>query len=97
MATGITKLHSKGCPAKSGSRCRCGAGYEASVISRRDEEDPQALREGVESEVLAIGRVDLARAGVASHADPDDRQGRVGLLGEGREGRLGDQPFGRSV
>ncbi len=36
MATGITKLHSKGCPAKSGSRCRCGAGYEASVISRRD-------------------------------------------------------------
>jgi integrase len=36
MATGITKLHSKGCPAKMGSRCRCGAGYEASVFSSRD-------------------------------------------------------------
>lgn len=36
MATGITRLHSKGCPAKTGDRCRCGAGYEASVYSRRD-------------------------------------------------------------
>jgi hypothetical protein len=36
MATGITKLHSKGCPAKTGGRCRCNAGYEASVFSRRD-------------------------------------------------------------
>jgi integrase len=36
MATGITKLHSTGCPARGGGRCRCGAGYEASVFSRRD-------------------------------------------------------------
>jgi integrase len=36
MATGIVKLHSKNCPAKAGGRCRCGAGYEASVFSRRD-------------------------------------------------------------
>lgn len=37
MATGITKRHSKGCPSPSGGgRCRCNAGYEASVFSRRD-------------------------------------------------------------
>jgi len=36
MATGITKLHSKGCPGKEGGRCRCGAGWEASVYSKRE-------------------------------------------------------------
>jgi integrase len=29
MAEGIVKRHSPGCPAKSGKRCRCRAGYEA--------------------------------------------------------------------
>src|SRR5215207_5225653 len=36
MATGITKLHSKGCPARDGRRCNCGGGYEAGVFSKRD-------------------------------------------------------------
>ena len=36
MAEGIRKLHSKGCPAKQGERCRCKAGYEASVYSSRE-------------------------------------------------------------
>jgi integrase len=36
MSTGIRKLHSKGCPARDGGRCRCGAGYEAAVFSKRD-------------------------------------------------------------
>jgi integrase len=36
MATGIRKLHSKGCPAKEGKRCRCNAGYEASAFSKRE-------------------------------------------------------------
>jgi integrase len=36
MAEGIVKRHSKDCPAKRGGRCRCNAGYEASVFSRRD-------------------------------------------------------------
>ena len=36
MTTGIRKLHSKGCPGRDGGRCRCGAGYEASVFSKRD-------------------------------------------------------------
>ena len=35
-ATGIRKLHSKGCPGRDGGRCRCHAGYEASVFSQRD-------------------------------------------------------------
>ncbi len=36
MAEGITRRHSAGCPAKSGRRCRCSAGYEAWVFSKRD-------------------------------------------------------------
>src|SRR5512134_2565930 len=36
MATGIRKLHSKGCPGRDGGRCNCGAGWEASVFSKRD-------------------------------------------------------------
>lgn len=36
MAEGIRKRHSKGCPAKNGGRCRCNAGWEASVFSNRE-------------------------------------------------------------
>lgn len=36
MAEGIRKRHSKRCPANSGGRCRCNAGYEAWVFSPRD-------------------------------------------------------------
>ena len=36
MATGIVKLHSKGCAAKAGGRCDCNAGYQAWVYSPRD-------------------------------------------------------------
>lgn len=36
MAEGIIRRHSEGCPARSGSRCRCRAGYEAFVYSPRD-------------------------------------------------------------
>jgi integrase len=36
MAEGIVKRHSKGCPAYTGRRCRCNAGYEAFVYSPRD-------------------------------------------------------------
>jgi integrase len=37
MSTGIRKLHSKACPGRDGGRCRCGAGWEASVYSKRDK------------------------------------------------------------
>src|SRR3954451_23495512 len=36
MAEGIVRRHSNGCPARAGARCRCRAGYEASVYSPRD-------------------------------------------------------------
>jgi integrase len=36
MTTGIRKLHSKGCTGRDGGRCTCGAGWEASVFSKRD-------------------------------------------------------------
>lgn len=32
----IRKRHSKSCPGKEGGRCRCRAGWEASVHTRRD-------------------------------------------------------------
>lgn len=36
MATGIRKLHSKGCRSRDGGRCNCGAGYEASIYLARE-------------------------------------------------------------
>lgn len=36
MATGIRRRHSKGCPALAAGRCRCNAGYEASVYLARE-------------------------------------------------------------
>ncbi len=36
MATGITRRHSRNCPALSDGRCKCNAGWEASVYSSRD-------------------------------------------------------------
>jgi integrase len=36
MATGIIKRHSGDCPGRDGGRCRCNAGWEASVYSPRD-------------------------------------------------------------
>lgn len=36
MATGIIKRHSGECPGRDGGRCRCNAGWEASVYSPRD-------------------------------------------------------------
>lgn len=37
MATGIRRRHSAKCPASNGSRCRCGAGWEASVFLARED------------------------------------------------------------
>ena len=36
MATGIRKLHSKGCRTREGGRCNCNGGYEASVYLARE-------------------------------------------------------------
>ncbi len=36
MAEGIVKRHSTSCPARDGGRCRCNAGWQASVYSKRD-------------------------------------------------------------
>ena len=36
MAEGIIRRHSEGCPARDNGRCRCNAGWEASVYSKRD-------------------------------------------------------------
>jgi hypothetical protein len=36
MTEGITRRHSKRCPARKDGRCRCNAGWEASAYSKRD-------------------------------------------------------------
>lgn len=36
MAEGIRRRHSKGCPARKGRRCKCNAGWEASVFLARE-------------------------------------------------------------
>jgi integrase len=36
MAAGVRKRHSRGCAGRNGGRCRCSAGYEAWVYSKRD-------------------------------------------------------------
>jgi integrase len=36
VAEGVRKRHTKDCPARTGGRCRCQGGYEASVYSERD-------------------------------------------------------------
>jgi hypothetical protein len=36
MAVGITVRHARSCPVRSGGRCRCRPGYQASVYSARD-------------------------------------------------------------
>jgi hypothetical protein len=36
MAEGIRRRHSKGCPAQKGQRCKCNAGWEASVYLARE-------------------------------------------------------------
>lgn len=37
MAEGIRRRHSKGCSARSGGRCNCNAGYEASIYLARED------------------------------------------------------------
>ncbi|KAA0275396.1 MAG: site-specific integrase [Acidobacteria bacterium] len=37
MAEGISRRHSKACPARDGGRCRCNAGWEAWVYSKRED------------------------------------------------------------
>ncbi len=78
MSTGIRRLHSKGCAARDGGRCNCGAGYEASVFSKRDG---KKIRKTFSSKAEAkTWRADErpARQGRAEGAEADHDQGGVG-------------------
>jgi integrase len=58
----IRKLHSKGCPSREGGRCRCGAGWEAAVYSKRDD---KKIRKTFASRVEAKSWRDDANAQLA--------------------------------
>jgi integrase len=78
MAEGIRKLHSKGCPAKQGERCRCKAGYEASVYSSREG---RKVRKTFKREAEAKSwRSEAKRALEQGSLRPTARDGRT--LGE---------------
>lgn len=78
MAEGIRKLHSRGCPAKQGQRCRCNAGYEASVYSSRES---RKIRKTFKRESEAKSwRADAKRALDKGTLRPAARDGRT--LGE---------------
>jgi integrase len=75
MATGIVKLHSKGCPAKGGGRCNCKAGYQAWLYSSRDG---RKVRKVFKREAEAKSwRADAKRALDNGSLRPSARDGRT--------------------
>lgn len=85
MATGIRRRHSKDCPARGGGRCRCNAGYEASVFSKRAG---KKIRRTFAREAAAKSwRADAVTAlskGDAAGTEADHRSASVGCLVRGR-------------
>jgi integrase len=75
MAQGIVKLHTKGCPAKDGGRCRCKAGYEAWVYLARER---RKVRKTFKREAEAkTWRVDALAAANKGNLRPAKRDGRT--------------------
>ena len=64
--TGIRKLHSKRCRSRSGGSCSCGAGWEASVYSKRDGKKIRKVfaREGEARSWQADARSAVAKGGL---------------------------------
>lgn len=71
MATGIRKLHSKGCAGRAGGRCNCGAGWEASVFSKREgKKIRRTFARKIEAELWrADARADASRGALRPAAD----------------------------
>ena len=93
MATGITKRHSKGCRSREGGRCNCGAGWEASVYSRRDG---RKIRKSFGSEAEAkswraeaMGALDK---GTMRAPSPVTLERGMGGVVRGRQGRDDQKP-----
>lgn len=68
-STGIRKRHSKGCPGEGGGRCRCNAGYEASVYLAREDRKVRKTFER-ESEAKAWRAEALTAAGAGKLRGP---------------------------
>ena len=75
MADGIIKRHSVGCPARESERCKCNAGYEASVYIARDK---RKLRRNFprksEAKSWRTEALSAAKAGKLRRAVPEDRR-----------------------
>jgi integrase len=64
MATGIRKLHSKGCPGRDGGRCRCKAGWEATVyLARERRRVSKTFRRESEARSWRVDALALAKRG----------------------------------
>jgi hypothetical protein len=97
VAAGIRKLHSKGCPGREGGRCRCGAGYEAWVFSKRDGKKIRKTF-ALESEARRACRCTLSACQGRSEGTEADHGARgVGGLARGGQGRHDPQPLGGSL
>jgi hypothetical protein len=92
MSTGIRKLHSKGCAGRDGGRCRCGAGWEASVFSKRDG---KKIRKTFSSKAEAKTWRDDANAQLAKGGlrapKPTTVRGGMGGVARGSEDGHGPQ------
>lgn len=74
MAQGIVKLHSKGCPAKDGGRCRCKAGYEAWVyLSREGRKVRKTFKREAEAKTWRTDALAAANKGSLRPAKRDSR------------------------
>jgi integrase len=75
MADGIIKRHSVGCPARDGARCKCNAGYEASVYLAREK---RKLRRNFprksEAKAWRAEALTAAKKGKLRRLVPEDRR-----------------------
>jgi hypothetical protein len=98
MATGIRKLHSKGCAGADGGRCRCGAGWEASVYSKRDRKKiRRTFARETEAKSWRADAVAALERGALRAPKPTTVEQALARVVRGGEGGAQSAPLGRSV
>lgn len=80
MANGIRRRHSKGCPAHQGGRCRCNAGFEASVyLAREGRKVRKTFERESEAKAWRAEALTAAGAGTLRTASRLTVEGRLAL------------------
>ncbi len=93
MAEGIRRRHSKGCPAKTGGRCNCKAGWEASIYLTREGRKLRRTfaRESEAKTWRADAQVAASRGGMRSPSRITVEQASWLWLEAARTGRVRDR------